>query len=370
MPISSALGSSALLPSGLGFRNLIINGAMTVDQRNAGAAVSTNSAYPVDRWVTSSSTSGAWTFQQLSPTSGTTSSPLPPAGFRSYIKFTKTTGATPAATGQPNYFLQHIEGFNSAQLSWGRSDAKPATLSFWVYSGATGTFGGSLRSTSVNYWSFPFSYTINSANTWEYKTIQVLPITSGTWYTDNQIGVSLFFDLGSSADYRGTNGAWANSNLVGVTGASQYPTTTSGGYMCWTGVQLEQNYQPTPFEQRPYGIELSLCQRYYYRYSNPSGNGGGMGYLSGFSSTRAFGYIHIPVEMRGTITITPSSCQVDTIGLSNAGNITAVALYPTVGNAPYTTTLFVDCTTTGTAAGTLYHFRVSSGGQLQFSAEI
>jgi hypothetical protein len=282
MGISAALGSSALLPAGLGFRNVIINGAMTIDQRNAGAAVSTNSAYPVDRWVTSSSTSGAWTFQQLSPTSGTTSSPLPPAGFRSYIKFTKTTGATPAATGQPNYFLQHIEGFNSAQLSWGRSDAKPATLSFWVYSGATGTFGGSLRSTSVNYWSFPFSYTVNSANTWEYKTIQVLPITSGTWYTDNQIGVSLFFDLGSSADYKGTSGAWANSNLIGVTGASQYPTTTSGGYMCWTGVQLEQNYQPTPFEQRPIGVELALCQRYYeksYDIATAPGTSTGVGLL-------------------------------------------------------------------------------------------
>jgi hypothetical protein len=151
-----------------------------------------------------------------------------------------------------------------------------------VYSGATGTFGGSLRSTSVNYWSFPFSYTVNSANTWEYKTIQVLPITSGTWYTDNQIGVSLFFDLGSSADYKGTSGAWANSNLIGVTGASQYPTTTSGGYMCWTGVQLEQNYQPTPFEQRPIGVELALCQRYYeksYDIATAPGTSTGVGLL-------------------------------------------------------------------------------------------
>lgn len=265
---------------------------MVIDQRNSGAAVSSNSAYPVDRWVTSSSTSGAWTFQQLSPTSGTTSSPLPPAGFRSYIKFTKTTGATPAATGQPNYFLQHIEGFNSAQLSWGRSDAKPATLSFWVYSGATGTFGGSIRSTAVNYWSFPFSYTISTANTWEYKTIQITPITSGTWYTDNQVGVTIFFDLGSSADYKGTAGAWSNSNLVGASGTSQYPTNTSSGYMCWTGIQLEQNVQPTPFEQRPFGIELQLCQRYYeksYDIGTTPGTSTGVGLLEQAALCNSFG---------------------------------------------------------------------------------
>lgn len=340
MGISSALGSSALLPAGLGFRNLLINGAMTVDQRNAGAAVSTNSAYPVDRWVTSSSTSGAWTFQQLSPTSGTTSSPLPPAGFRSYIKFTKTTGATPAATGQPNYFLQHIEGFNSAQLSWGRSDAKPATLSFWVYSGATGTFGGSLRSTSVNYWSFPFSYTINSANTWEYKTIQVLPITSGTWYTDNQIGVSLFFDLGSSADYRGTNGAWANSNLIGVTGASQYPTTTSGGYMCWTGVQLEQNYQPTPFEQRPIGVELALCQRYYYRFQMLTSGGYHRipSLMQTYSASAAAGIIFNPVPLR----LLNGATSIEYFGVSLTDNATFDSGFGTLAlntsnSSPYTT---------------------------------
>ena len=370
MPISSALGSSALLPAGLGFRNMLINGDMRIDQRNSGAAISGNGQYPVDRWSTASNTTGAWTFQQLSPTAGTTSSPIPPPGFRSYIKFTKTTGATPASTGQPNYFYQHVEGYNSAQLAWGTAGAKQAVLSFWVYSGSTGTFGGSIRSTSVNYWSFSFSYTISTANTWEYKIVQISPMTSGTWYTDNQTGLTIFFDLGSSADYRGTTSAWSNANYVGASSTSQYPTTKSGGYMCWTGVQLEQNYQPTPFEQRNYGIELSLCQRYYYRYSNPSGNGGAIGYIAGFSSTRSFGTIHIPVEMRGTITITPSGCQVDTLGLSNAGNVTAVALYPTVGNAPYTTTLFIDCVTTGTVAGTLYFFRVPAGASLQFSAEL
>jgi len=364
MPISSALGSSALLPAGLGFRNILINGNMRISQRGT-AAVSTNNSYAVDRWLVAQSTAGAWTAQQV-----TTASFSNLSGFDYAYKFTKTAGNTPGA-GDYNYLVQGIEGNNIAGLSWGTSAAKPVTLSFWVYSGATGTFGGSIRTPGVTWWAYPFSYTVNAANTWEYKTISIPGATSGTWPTDNNTGFSLFFDLGSGANARLAAGSWqSGTNCIGASGTSQYPTNTSGGYLYITGVQLEQNTQPTPFEQRSYGVELSLCQRYYYRYSNPSGNGGGMGYLSGFSSTRAFGYIHIPVEMRGTITITPSSCQVDTISLSNAGNITAVALYPTVGNAPYTTTLFVDCTTTGTAAGTLYHFRVPSGGQLQFSAEI
>lgn len=361
MPISAALGSSALLPAGLGFRNMVINGAMTIDQRNAGAAVSTNSTYVVDRWFTASNTTGAWTFQQLSPTSGTTASPLPPAGFRSYIKFTKTTGATPASTGQPNYFAHHIEGFNSAQLSWGRSDAKPATLSFWVYSGATGTFGGSIRSTSVNYWAFPFSYTVNNANTWEYKTIQVLPITSGTWYTDNQIGVSLFFDLGSSADYRGTNGAWANSNLIGVTGASQYPTTTSGGYMCWTGVQLEQNYQPTPFEQRPIGVELALCQRYFQSYIDPPLRG-----VAANDTRPTRMALMLPVPMRVAPTSYSFSGTLNFWDGSNSGAYSST--YATFFRNTHVE--FDFSLTVGYTAGKAICLYIGGGGTLTLSAEL
>lgn len=364
MPISAALGSSALLPAGLGFRNLLINGNMRIAQRGT-AAVSTNNSYAVDRWVVAQSTTGAWTAQQVTTASAATLS-----GFDYAYKFTKTTGNTPAA-GDYNYFVQGVEGNNIAGLSWGTSAAKPVTLSFWVYSGATGTFGGSIRNPGGPFWAYAFSYTVNSANTWEYKSISIPGVTSGSWPTDNNVGFSLFFDLGSGANARLTAGSWqSGTNCVGASGTSQYPTNTSGGYLYITGVQLEQNTQPTPFEQRPHGVELSLCQRYYYRYSNPTLNGGGVGYLAGFSSTRSFGTIHIPVEMRGAITITPTSCTVDSLGLSTIGSVTAIASYATTGNAPYTTTLFVDCTTTNTVAGTLYHLRVVSGGQLQFSAEI
>jgi len=267
MGISSSLGSSALLPAGLGFRNLLINGHMRIAQRGT-TAVSTNGSYPVDRFYVAQTTSGAWTMQQI-PASTTAC----PPGFDYSIKFTKTTGNTPAV-GDYNYFFQAIEGNNSAQLDWGTANAKPAVLSFWVRSGATGTFGGSVRNSAADS-AFPFSYVVNAVDTWEYKTVYINAITTGTWAKDNSSGVLLFFDLGSGANARSAAGTVASGNFIGASGSSQYPTTTSGGNMFFTGIQLEQNYQPTPFEQRPIGVELALCQRYYWR--NKIYGGGGVG---------------------------------------------------------------------------------------------
>ena len=274
MGISASLGSSALLPAGLGFRNLIINGNMRIAQRGT-AAVSTNGSYPVDRFYVAQTTTGAWTMQQI-PASTTAC----PPGFDYSIKFTKTTGNTPAV-GDYNYFFQAIEGNNSAQLDWGTANAKPAVLSFWVRSGATGTFGGSVRNSAANS-AFPFSYVVNAVDTWEYKTVYINAITTGTWAKDNSSGVLLFFDLGSGANARATAGTVASGNIIGASGSSQYPTTTSGGNMFFTGVQLEQNLQPTPFEQRPIGVELALCQRYY---ENSYDNGVAIGTLSATGST-------------------------------------------------------------------------------------
>ena len=359
MPISAALGSSALLPAGLGFRNKLINGDMRINQRGSGVITGSGSRqFPVDQWGMWNGT-GTVTFQQ---------STTAPTGFTNSLLATVTSTGSYGTSGYTQMQTK-IEGFNCQDLAWGTASAKTITLSFWCRASVTGTYPIGLRNSAADR-SYVATFTVNTANTWEYKTLYIPGDTTGTWLTNNGVGLDIVFNLGlGTGDDTSTPNTWISGNKGSTSSCVDF-ASNAGATFYLTGVQLEQNTQATPFEQRPYGVELSLCQRYYYRYSNPSGNGGGMGYLSGFSSTRAFGYIHIPVEMRGTITITPSSCQVDTIGLSNAGNITAVALYPTVGNAPYTTTLFVDCTTTGTAAGTLYHFRVPSGGQLQFSAEI
>ena len=296
MPISSALGSSALLPAGLGHRNTVINGHMRIAQRGT-AAVSTNDSFPVDRWKVSEATTGAWTSQQI-PTATTTT----PAGFDYSLNFTKTTGGT-VGVGEYNYFVQYIEGNNCSHFDWGTANAKTLTLSFWVRSGQVGTFGGSLRNSAANY-AYCFTYTVNAINTWEYKTIQITGVTGGTWLKDTSTGIALFFDLGSGANARGTAGI-ATGNYVGTTGTSLYPSNTTGGYINFTGVQLEQNYQPTPFEQRPYGVELQLCQRYFTRLVSGSGKTISNAYMA--STTGWETVVSLPVEMRTTPTLSFTS---------------------------------------------------------------
>jgi hypothetical protein len=367
MPISAALGSSALLPAGLGFRNKLINGDFRINQRGGASYTGTSTIqYTLDRWWTYT-TSGTVTFSQ--------STSVVPPGFSSSLAVSVTTGGTYSTGG--NYCLlgQSIEAGNLTDLCWGTANAKPVTLSFWVRSSISGVYGVSLQNYGYQTQAYVATYTIDATNTWEYKTIQIPGSTTGTWNgnTNNSFtsgGVFIGFSLGVDTNFQAaTANAWGSSAAYG-TAATVDLAATTGATFYLTGIQLEQNYQPTPFEQRPYQVELELCQRYFYRYSVPSGNGSAFGYLAGFSSTRAFGTIQIPVQMRGSISITPSGTQVDSLALNFVGNVTAISVYPTQGNAISGPTLLADCTTTNTVAGTLYHLRVPGGASISFSSEL
>jgi hypothetical protein len=236
----------------LGFRNRIINGDMRIDQRNAGAAVTTSSALPVDRFVVGNSTDGAFSAQQDSSA---------PAGFVNSVKITTTTADGTLTTDQNFNIQQRIEGTNVSDLAWGTANAKTVTLSFWVRSSLTGTFGGGIINSAVNR-AYPFSYAISVADTWEYKTITIPGDTSGTWLTTTGIGVRVIFALGVGPDRTGTAGAWTSSVHFSVTGAVNVIGTLNATWYI-TGVQLEVGSVATPFERRPFGTELALCQRYF-----------------------------------------------------------------------------------------------------------
>jgi hypothetical protein len=250
------------------FRNRLINGNMVIDQRNAGASVSvtTTNVYLLDRWKMWANGGGGtganFTVQQSSTA---------PTGFSNSTSITVAGTSTVSGTVY-NVFAQVIEGYNVADLNWGATaasagqTAKPITLSFWVRSSLTGTFGGALNNSAQDR-SYPFTYTINSANTWEQKSITVAGDTSGTWLTTNGIGLSIFWSLGTGSSYSGTAGAWAGTVYLSATGTTNL-VGTNGATFYITGVQLEAGTTASPFEYRQYGTEVSLCQRYYEKSYN------------------------------------------------------------------------------------------------------
>ena len=239
--------------SNFGFKNRIINGAMVIDQRNAGASVTLNGSesFITDRFACGDVTDGSFTAQQVSDA---------PAGFINSLKCTITSADTSLTGTQTAYCYQSIEGLNIADFAWGAASATTITLSFWIKSSLTGTFGGALRNSAANR-SYPFTYAISAANTWEQKAVTIAGDTSGTWLTTNGVGINLQFSLGAGPDRSGTAGAWNSNNNVAATGQVQV-IGTNGATWQVTGVQLEKGSTATSFDYRPYGTELALCQRY------------------------------------------------------------------------------------------------------------
>ena len=235
------------------FRNRLINGAQVIDQRNAGASVAmTGGIYITDRWRSYASAASKLTAQQSSTV---------PTGFSNSLLFTSQSAYTQSATDE---FLveQRIEGFNTSDLAWGTANAQTVTLSFWVRSSLTGTFSGAL-SNSAQDRNYPFTFTISTANTWEYETITIAGDTSGTWIgSTNGIGIRVKFNLGTGSTYLQTAGAWTASYANGATGSVALVNTNTATFYI-TGVQLEAGTTASPFEYRQYGTELVLCQRYY-----------------------------------------------------------------------------------------------------------
>jgi hypothetical protein len=258
---STFTNSAPSVIGGLSFRNRIINGDMRIDQRNEGAAVTVNAFanfWLVDRFVSAGqSSAGVFTAQRSTST--------PPAGFSHFLRFTTTTADAAPAAGAVYVAVQYIEGLNVQDLSFGSSDAKTVTLSFYVRSSLTGTFSGSLKNSAVNR-VYPFEYTINAANTWERKTVVVAGDTTGTWLVDNGRGLIVGFDIGSGSTFRGTAGSWGTTNYQGTTGSVRLISTLSATFDI-TGVQLEVGNAATEFERRPIGTELALCKRYFEKSS-------------------------------------------------------------------------------------------------------
>ena len=294
-------------------KNRITNGAMMIDQRYAGAATANTIAdFTLDRWSANQSVTGKIIVQQNA------AAVTPPAGFNYYLGVTSQSSYA-LLTGSYYFMQQSIEGYNVVDLAWGTANAKTITISFWVRSSLTGTFSGALTNSAANR-SYPFSYTISVANTWEQKSVTIAGDTSGTWLNTSGVGIRVNFSLGTGTTYSGTAGAWASAFYVAATGATSV-VGTNGATFYITGVQLEIGSTATPFERRLYNQELANCQRYYIKITDP----GASGVAAGSDSTRHSFFL--PVTMRAAPTVLASG----TFNFYNGGATstgTALAYYP------------------------------------------
>jgi hypothetical protein len=298
-------------PNTFGFKNRIINGAMMIDQRNAGASVTptTNGTYFVDRFQLRLSVASKFSVGQ---------STVAPTGFLNSIVATSQSAYSISST---DFFFidQRIEGSNIIDLAWGTASAKTVTLSFWAYSSLTGTFGGSISNASANY-SYPFSYSIPTANTWTQISITIAGPTSGTWNTDIGNGIQVNFSLGSGSTVSGTAGSWSANAYYSSTGAVSV-AGTSGATLYLTGVQLEKGSTATSFDVRPYGTELDLCQRYFEKsyaqgvVPGTTTDDGRISIIIGTSSTGYLGgFIQYKVTKRASTTPTVYAASNGTSG--------------------------------------------------------
>jgi len=276
-----------------GFKNRIINGDMRIAQRGTGsfAVDNGNWYYPADRFSAYQSVTGSkFSIQQNA------GSVTPPTGFNYYIGATVTSAYSPTGT---DWFpiRQTIEGYNVADLLFGTANAKTFTASFWVRSSLTGTMGGAFWNNDGSR-SYPFTYTISSANTWEYKTITVPGCTDGTWQTTNLGGLTISWSMGAGSTYTGTAGAWANTYYTSATGATNI-VATSGATLYIAGVQIEVGSAATDFDVRDYGSEFTRCQRYFQTLTETdivgsNGNWAAFGWGSSWGGTTGISIFYNP----------------------------------------------------------------------------
>ena len=324
----STIGQEGLSSSAqyTGFKNRIINGDMRIDQYTAGSGKSISAAvagFGLDRFSTSCIGATVATIQQ---------STIAPSGFKNSFSLTITTPDTSVTGTDAVTIWQRIEGNNLYDMGFGSSSASPFTLSFWVRASVTGTY--CVRFSNAGYdRSYVAPYTINSVNTWEYKTITIPGDTTGTWLTSNNMGLVVEFCVGNGTTYQtSTANTWLAGNYVS-TAAQTNLISTTGATFYITGVQLEKGSVATAFDYRPYGTELQLCQRYCYALDNRSGQSYYAYGIGTWVSTAACQcFVKFPVNMRvpptaltsgsvsGQFFVDPGITNFTTITLDQIGN--------------------------------------------------
>lgn len=350
--------------STFGFKNRIINGGMQVNQRGGTISASaTVNTYGIDRFAMRTTLGSAVVSMQQST--------VAPANFYNSLLCTVTTAASSLAADDLTALFQRIEGVNVADLGWGTASAQPVTLSFQVRSSVTGTYGVGVQNDAGNR-SYPSTYTINAANTWETKTITIPGDTSGTWNLGTtSTALYVFFSLGAGSNYTGgTTNAWNAADRRGASGQVNWCATLSNTFYI-TGVQLEKGSTATSFDYRPYGTELQLCQRYFCIF-NGSASSAGLLNQALWTATTAYGVLPFPVTMRATPTGSYSALADFTTYVATVSRTpTAIAIYPTNGTTGVWGSEISMDYSTGWTGGQAGWTRINkAAGYISYSAEL
>ena len=347
-------------------RNILINGDMRISQKYAGTSFTNNNAnsYVLDRWGAWSNQSSKFSVQRV--VDGPTEEGL------KYSTKCTSLAATTAGNSDWYGYNYRIEADDISHGLMGTANAKTFTLSFWVKSSVVGTWTGSIRTKgSSPDRSYPFEYTINSANAWEKKSVTFKGAKDGTWQTGgNAEGMCLWWDLGTGSTYHGTPYLWHSDNKTGSKASPFIAVNGATWYI--TGVQLELGTVATPFDHRSVHEEMARCQRYFVRMDGSSGGistgDGAIATLAMWTSGTAYGPIFLPGEMR----VAPSLADWSNLVWYHGGNTWTV----TTDNIHFAgaCTNRVECrlrNVTNGVAGEAGWLRVNSGaGYMDFNSEL
>jgi hypothetical protein len=356
MTQAAILAASGSPGTTTGFKNKFINGNMAIDQRNAGASITGTGGgkYATDRW--------RWDMDST-PTLAIQQSTTAPTGY-GYSLYANFTASTTVSAGASNTVLQKIEGYNTVDLAFGTASAQSISISFWVRGSVTGTYGVGIAN-AASTWSYPAQYTINSANTWEYKTISLSGATSGTFIgATNGIGLVVLFDMGSGTSSEGTANTWQSGLKTRVSGNVNLCTQSSATWYI-TGVQLEVGTTATNFDFRSIGTELGLCYRYYYQMNGVTNQDILVGTACDQTTWLRYSFA-LPTTMRAAPSLVSAGGTSYANLISSGGRAsTSISLDNTSA-----TNACVNLYSAGISAGTTGTFRLQAGLYLGLSAEL
>jgi hypothetical protein len=343
-----------------GRKNLIINGDMRIAQRGTSFTSPASGQVTCDRWVSGIHTGtgdGNVTQETDAPTAAQSGT-----RFTHSMKLQVTTANTSIQTTDRKYFLYRAEGQDLAPAGFGQAGTRYMTLSFWHKHTKTGINSLAINNGARNR-SYPMEYTQSTSNTWEKAELTFPVDTTGTWPTDNTVGMWIFFGAAFGSNYAGTVNQWGSSQKYGTANqVNNYDSTSNS--MQFTGVQLEVGSVATSFEHRSYGEELALCQRYFWRTTGSDYNGVGAGYVRTSSAVRF--YIPNPVEMRANGTMSKSGALRCASGASTIDMTTLNAAWTGIrGNMCE----FAQSGLT-TGHGAILHHQNNTSNYLQIDAEL